>query len=332
MASSTIMMQSMCNNQFNDLGAYGSQYNTQVNFNPNLDATYTNSPAAITPDFAGGAIYATSPGLTMPPMNFSGGVSPQMIPMGYPAVSPPIMPVMDVNVPSMSPPSVSAPLGLLPAMPMMGYSMMPFPQPPLFVGLAQPGASSSVSSDTMYLIPEMAYTHPCSISRSCSPAPSEETSLSMDYSSEKIEVSRERLPSSASIGSIDSNGQISKKELVEDCLNKIDQIFGDRVQTTGMRGATVMRIKVKTRPALELIIDLLRLLEQNCNITAISCPKSTKKGKQHIRGFLAYIQTNTVAEIDQVQRVFDEFNRAHTIGEASPFKTLEVNPQKKTQN
>merc|ERR1712038_1690608 len=109
----------------------------------------------------------------------------------------------------------------------------------------------------------------------------------------------------------------------------IDSIFGDRVQTTGMRGPTVMRIKVKTRPALELIVELLRALEQNSSIVGISCPKSTKKGKQHIRGFLAYIQTSTVAEIAKVQAAFDSFNRAHTVGEDSPFKTLEVNPQKK---
>merc|ERR1712038_1841963 len=142
-------------------------------------------------------------------------------------------------------------------------------------------------------------------------------------------VSGDRLPSTTSSGSLDSNGMISKKELVENCLNEIDHIFGSRVQTAGMRGPTVMRIKVKTRPALEKIVALLRSLEQNCNITAISCPKSTKKGKQHIRGFLAYIQTSTVHEIPQLQAVFDNFNSTHTTGETAPFKTLEINPQKK---
>merc|ERR1711936_1390196 len=123
--------------------------------------------------------------------------------------------------------------------------------------------------------------------------------------------------------SLDSSSSvISKKELVENCLNEIDHIFGSRVQTAGMRGPTVMRIKVKTRPALEKIVDLLRALEKNCNITAISCPKSTKKGKQHIRGFLAYIQTSNVANISLVQRVFDDFNQKHTSGEDAPFKTL----------
>jgi len=232
-----------------------------------------------------------------------------------------------MNMPSVSPPPMGASLGYLPHVPVMGYPMLPIPQGSMTLdfGFPQPQANGSLSSDYMYLLPEMA--HAGSISRSCSPALSDDGNL---RSLDQTEVTRERLPSSASIESFSSTGTISKKELVEDCLNKIDQIFGSRVQTTGMRGPTVMRIKVKTRPALELIVDLLRAIERDCNITAISCPKSTKKGKQHIRGFLAYIQTNITAEIDQVQRVFDEFNHAHTNGEgATPFKTLEVNPQKK---
>merc|ERR1712083_350110 len=189
-------------------------------------------------------------------------------------------------------------------------------------------ASASPENQMGYILPEIALTppHGCSVSRSCSPANERVLHLSQQVQ----EISRERLPtcgSSSSLGS--ATGQISKKELVENCLREIDEIFGNRVQTAGMRGPTVMRIKVKTRPALEKIVALLRSLEQNCNITTISCPKSTKKGKQHIRGFLAYIQTSTVHEIPQLQAVFDSFNRAHTVGEDSPFKTLEVNPQKK---
>lgn len=325
--ASTIMMQSMCNN---NLGMYGSQQN-QVNYgSTQFDATYATSPAAISPDFAGGAMFV-NPTLAMPPANFP-GVSPQMVPMGYPAISPPpMMPVMDVNLHSVSPPPM-APLGTyVPAgVPVMGYSVVPMPNGMAFMGLPQP--SGSLSQEGMgYLLPEMAFTPPGSVSRSCSPSLSlEDMAPLLNHSpAEEFQVSRERLPSSSSSASIDSNGMISKKELVEICLNEIGNIFGQRVQTTGMRGPTVMRIKVKTRPALEKIIELLRALESQCNITAISCPKSTKKGKQHIRGFLTYIQTTSVAEIARVQRVFDEFNTAHTNGNDAPFKTLEVNPQKK---
>merc|ERR1719159_1346919 len=256
--ASTIMMQNMCNNQINnDLGMFnGSQLN-QVNYQ------------------------------TLPmPMAYSPGCSPQMIPIGMPAISPP-------------------PMAFVPTVPMMGYSVVPMQQG-MPTTLVFPSASPE---NQMYLLPEMALTPPLgSISRSCSPV-----NMPVEHVEEVV---RERLPSCGSSDSLDSSSSvISKKELVENCLREIDEIFGNRVQTAGMRGPTVMRIKVKTRPALEKIVAFLRSLEQNCNITAISCPKSTKKGKQHIRGFLAYIQTSNVANVSQVQRVFDEFNQKHTTGE-----------------
>merc|ERR1712198_817778 len=233
----------------------------------------------------------------------SPGCSPQMIPLGMPSVSPP-------------------PMAFVPTVPMMGYSVVPMQQG-MTTTLVFPSASPE---NQMYLLPDMALTPPLgSISRSCSPV-----NMPVEHVEEVV---RERLPSCGSNDSLDSSSSvISKKELVENCLNEIDHIFGSRVQTAGMRGPTVMRIKVKTRPALEQIVDLLRALEQNCTITAISCPKSTKKGKQHIRGFLAYLQTSTVAEISRVQHVFDEFNASHMSGSDAPFKSLEVNPQKKNQN
>eukprot|EP00493_Phyllostaurus_siculus_P021159 UN21484 len=329
MASSPVMMQSMCNNQINNnLGIYGSQFN-QVNYGATqFDATFATP--VVTPDF--GAVMVNPQTLAMPAMNFS-GVSPQMVPMAYPTIATPqMMPVMDISMSSVSPPPM-APLPSLitTGVPVMGYSMVPMPNGMAIMGIPQ--ASGSLSPEGMgYILPEMnACSPPCSISRSCSPNSSlEEIPFAHEASNE--EVSRDRLPSTTSSGSLDSNGMISKKELVENCLNEIDHIFGSRVQTAGMRGPTVMRIKVKTRPALEKIIDLLRALEQNCTITAISCPKSTKKGKQHIRGFLAYLQTSTVAEISRVQQVFDNFNASHMNGCDAPFKSLEVNPQKKNQN
>merc|ERR1719410_1744188 len=273
--------------------------------------------------------------LPMPAMNYSASPSPQMVPMAYP----PMLPLLDMT--SITPPV--APMGsFVPtAVPMMGYSIVPVASNGMpMVGLPQASSAFTPPQQTFFLPrAELAFTPPqqtFSISRSCSPV--SDAVLPEMYEPARQppvqEDSRERLPSEGSSGSLDStstsgtaNGVISKKELVEYCLKEIDSIFGDRVQTTGMRGPTVMRIKVKTRPALELIVELLRALEQNSKIVAISCPKSTKKGKQHIRGFLAYIQASTVSEIANVQRVFDEFNLTHQNGEDVPFKSLEVNPQ-----
>lgn len=325
--ASTVMMQNMCNNQTSyDLGMYGSHPN-QVTL-----TSFTPSPAM--EGLPGGAMYMNPQTLPMPAMNYSASPSPQMIPMAYP----PMLPLLDMT--SITPPPV-APMGsFVPtAVPMMGYSIVPVASNGMpMVGLPQ--ASSSYSSENMqFLLPELAFTPPqqtFSISRSCSPVSDAVLPEVYEPARRPVqEVARERLPSEGSSESLDSTstsgttGVISKKELVEYCLNEIDSIFGDRVQTTGMRGPTVMRIKVKTRPALELIVELLRALEQNSNIVGISCPKSTKKGKQHIRGFLAYIQSSTVAEIAKVQRVFDEFNRSNQKNGEVPFKSLEVNPQKK---
>lgn len=342
--ASTIMMQSICNNtnQMNDnLGMYASQYSQVNNYNygSSFDSNSANSPATanttLTSDFAGGPMFVHPQSLPLPQMHYSSSVSPQMLPMGYPAINPPMMPLLDMNLPSISPPpsAVGTMGGFMPAVPMMGYSMLPMAATQAgmtYVGLPQ--ATASLSPEMGYLLPEMTtYPQAAPVSRSVSPCRSDDTLVLPQIPTRDSFPTRERnLSASSSTLSLDSNGApISKKELVENCLKEIDQIFGHRVQTTGMRGPTVMRIKVKTRPALELIVDLLRTLEQTCTITAISCPKSTKKGKQHIRGFLAYIKTNHVANIDQVQRVFDEFNGAHTNGDVAPFKTLEVNPQKK---
>merc|ERR1719379_1799451 len=178
--------------------------------------------------------------LPMPAMNYSASPSPQMVPMAYP----PMLPLLDMT--SITPPV--APMGsFVPtAVPMMGYSIVPVASNGMpMVGLPQ--ASSSYSSENMqFFLPraELAFTPPqqtFSISRSCSPV--SDAVLPEMYERQPVqEVARERLPSEGSSGSLDSTstsgttGVISKKELVEYCLNEIDSIFGDRVQTTGMRG------------------------------------------------------------------------------------------------
>lgn len=124
----------------------------------------------------------------------------------------------------------------------------------------------------------------------------------------------------------------SKKEVVELALSQVGQIFGKRMQIAGLRGEAVARIKVKTRPSLELIVDLLEFLDANTSIAAINCPKSTKKGKQHIRGFLVYLQMNSVQDVQQLKMLFDRFNSMHVNGDSLPFKQVEINPQSKAKN
>merc|ERR1719268_646331 len=151
--ASTIMMQNMCNNQINnDLGMLtGSQLN-QVNYVSNYDS-HTPVRSELT-----GGVYLNQT-LPLPPMAYSPGCSPQMVPLGMPAISPP---PMDYDLPSVSPP----PMAFVPSVPMMGYSVVPMQQG-MTTTLVFPSASPE---NQMYLLPEMALTPPLgSISRSCSP-------------------------------------------------------------------------------------------------------------------------------------------------------------------
>lgn len=275
------------------------------------------------------------PPMVFPQMNGSMSVSPAVSPQFVPFV----LSTTDLTSMSLTGPSISPlPTMALP-MSMMGYSMLPVQGGQMMMPFPQPQTRSLSPEMNLYSYSQdnvLAFSPPVSISRSASPQVAEEERPFVRNEDYVKEISRDRLPSEDSSQSSQSVERsvapiatLSKKELVEICLNEVDRVFGSRVQTSGMRGPTVMRIKVKTRPALEKICGLLKTLEEQCHITAISCPKSTKKGKQHIRGFLAYLQASTPEETLHVQKVFDAYNLAHTTDSVAPFKSLEINPQKK---
>jgi hypothetical protein len=90
----------------------------------------------------------------------------------------------------------------------------------------------------------------------------------------------------------------------------------------GNRGENVVRIKVKTRNALENIVPFIDACNAQGLLTRVSCPISTKKGRQHIRGFLAYLEC---ADSSAVQQLFSEYNE-----EFACFKPLDVNPPQQT--
>merc|ERR1712062_954300 len=77
----------------------------------------------------------------------------------------------------------------------------------------------------------------------------------------------------------------------------------------------------KTRNALENIVPFIDACNERNLLTRVSCPISTKKGRQHIRGFLAYLEcSDSVA----VQQMFKEYNEQFAC-----FKPLDVNPPSK---
>jgi len=130
--------------------------------------------------------------------------------------------------------------------------------------------------------------------------------------------------------------EMTKKDLVHDTLNWMNKVFGDEhFDCDGRRGPNVLRLKVKTRGALEHICPLIDSLVNEGLVHHISCPISTKKSRQHIRGYLAYIEAVSGEAIDRIMEIFNKYNEIliHDCdGQLEhPFKGLSRNPKKQEQ-
>lgn len=121
---------------------------------------------------------------------------------------------------------------------------------------------------------------------------------------------------------VTDSGAPSKRALVDSTLGWMESVFGDKYDNEGTRGENVLRLKVKTVIALEHIVEFIQLCNAEGLIESISCPVSTKKGRQHVRGYLAYIKGRDYASADRIQSIFTAFNAQ----KGFPFKTLHRNP------
>jgi len=128
------------------------------------------------------------------------------------------------------------------------------------------------------------------------------------------------------------NKQPTKRELAEAKLKELAYTYGDRFTRTGMRGENVLRLKAKTKRALENIVPFMKFLDDRVTLAEISCPLS-KPAKNDVRGFLAYIRTETVQEAIQVHgELFPLYCAEHTTSDGtSPFKLIELNPMAKSE-
>lgn len=126
------------------------------------------------------------------------------------------------------------------------------------------------------------------------------------------------------------NKQPTKRELAEAKLKELSAKYGPRFTRTGMRGENVLRLKAKTKRALENIVPFIQFLDERIQLEEVSCPLS-KPTKEHVRGFLAYIRTNTVEEAARIHDVlFPEYCEQNRTAEGvSPFKLIELNPMAK---
>lgn len=230
----------------------------------------------------------------MPVNQLAGSVSPMFLPqLGNPIV----IPQMTLT-PSLSPPMQSLPpVSVTPAssVPEMSQSQPPQTQNN-YLGAALRGDRFSRS-------------------RTRSP------SIASESDSGEIQVRCRNRSLSRESGMSDASGP-SKRALVDSTLGWMESVFGQKYDNDGTRGENVLRLKVKTVIALQHIIEFIQRCHDEGLIESISCPVSTKKGRQHVRGYLAYIKGFSGASADRIEAIFEAFNRE----KGFPFKTLHRNP------
>lgn len=129
---------------------------------------------------------------------------------------------------------------------------------------------------------------------------------------------------SVSCGESDSDPKqpISKRDLVFQTLVWLKEQFKENYDNEGERGQNVLRIKVKTRDALEHICAFIEKCMAEKLIESVSCPISTKKGRQHVRGYLLYAKAANEKNANRIAEIFDEHNAKN----GRPFKQLHRNP------
>jgi len=116
--------------------------------------------------------------------------------------------------------------------------------------------------------------------------------------------------------------EVSKRELVNKAFAKLQAMFGNAFDQNGNRGENILRLKVKTRTALEQIVPFIEFCQLENLIVSVSCPISTKKGRQQVRGFLAYLQMKNAEDTTRVEELIQIFNNLN----GSPFNTWHRNP------
>jgi len=263
----------------------------RANSEPLLSMTPGFTPMLLTSHSSG---YQT---LTPVPVNMQPSLSPVS---GLPVMLPMTMPVISMT-PSISPTPTVSPRKLAPVMNRSRGSLT-------VPGSNNPSASSEEFS--------------CSYSR-------ERDGLVMvePFETERKEavVNVDNIP----VPTITE--KMTKKDLVNASLDWCYAVLGsEHFDCEGRRGKNVLRIKVKTRGALEHICPLIdRCIEEGL-LHHVSCPISTKKQRRHIRGYLAYLEAVSETATDRMIEIFDEVNKVlvtNCDGNLEhPFKGISRNP------
>merc|ERR1719195_1977786 len=107
------------------------------------------------------------------------------------------------------------------------------------------------------------------------------------------------------------NDEMTKREIVSATLGWLSQVFQDKFDTIGNRGEFVLRVKIKTREALNHFCPFVEKCISEKLLCRISCPISTKNGRKHIRGYLAYMEALDGKSANRVLELFHLYNQQH---------------------
>jgi len=238
----------------------------------------------------------------------------------------------------------------MPTMPFMQPSLSPVPGMPMMLPVTMPLISMS-HTPSVSMSPPRKVAPPMNRSLGSLTVPGYGSSSSIDsfspsYSRERDFIGTiepfetERLPETETKEAVVNVNNIpvptitekmTKKDLVNASLDWCYAVLGsEHFDCEGRRGKNVLRIKVKTRGALEYICPLINQCIEEGLLNHVSCPISTKKQRRHIRGYLAYLEAVSESATDRMIEIFNEINKVlvtNCDGELEhPFKGISRNP------
>jgi len=252
---------------------------------------------------------------TMPPM--FGGFDSNVMPFGNPMVLTPSSSPLPVLSRSASPVPMLPAANQLPQ-----YFSMPIL--PSFAHLDSGASNDSV--DRLHIPSESNDRWTSSLSR--------ERDLIEDvqpFESERAQEPLEPLKNEKNVPVPKFTKEMTKKELVNKTLDWCYEVIGsDHFDCEGRRGKNVLRIKVKTRGALEHICPFVnQCLEENL-LRKLSCPISKKRQRRYVRGYLAYLECVSEEAVGRMIEIFNEINQVYVRNcdgnLEHPFKGISRNP------
>jgi len=151
------------------------------------------------------------------------------------------------------------------------------------------------------------------------------------FESERVQEPAEAVVNENQIPTPTLTGEMTKKELVNTTLDWFYEVLGsEHFDCEGRRGANVLRVKVKTRGALEKVCGFVQRCMAEGLLHHVSCPLSKKKQRRYVRGYLCYLEGISTAATDRMIEIFEEVNSVlvkNCDGELEhPFKGISRNP------